>query len=81
MRKKEVTKINRGNLWILIGACWLFPVIMILYLPNLYNIIIPIALLLLGIFIVKSPDVDKWFLYKTKGKNKLNEKKKRKTKK
>lgn len=76
VKKKEVTKINRVNLWILIGIAWIFPQIIIEYLPNVYQILLPIILLLLGVFMIFSNDVDKWFLYKTK-----NEKKKRKTKK
>jgi len=74
---KEIIKINRVNLWILIGIVWLLPQTIILYLPEEFQILKPILLILLGLFIVFSPDVDKWFLYKTKNdKNKTKSRKK-----
>ena len=73
---KKVIKINRINLWILIGIVWLLPQVIIFFLSEELQILKPILLIFLGLFIVFSPDIDKWFLYKTK-----IDKKKRKTKK
>ena len=83
VKDKEVTKINRINLWILISFCWVFPILTIIFLPRIYQIMVPITLLFLGLFITLSPDVDKWFLYKRKYKKKKLKKQndKKKTKK
>ena len=57
-------KINRLNLWILIGICWLLPQVFIKYLPEELQIIKSVIFIILGVFIIFYKGVDRFFLEK-----------------
>ena len=64
MEMNKKYKINRLNLWILIGICWLLPQVFIKYLPEELQIIKPVILIILGFFIMFDKSVNKLFLEK-----------------
>ncbi len=73
---KDKTRINRLNLWILIGICWLLPQMIILYFPEGLQMIKPLALLLLGYWVIFGKSLDKFLLENWTHKKKIKKKKK-----